>query len=316
MQLLLKIEPVIFVETETLKCNDKKLLIVNVPRGNNKPYAVNKTEFWVKNGADKRRATIEELFRLMQSSNILYADELDTRATFENIDIEAFGNYYEKYYKENLPELDIPVYKLLENLRLMSGNKLTLAGLLLFGKEVETVKPQFAIKATCFEGNDVSVNNYIDKEDITGKLIDQYKYSISFVKRNLKRIQTGNNFNIPSKIEIPEEAFSEAIANAIIHRDYFINSSIFVHIFYDRLEVISPGTLPNNITEENIKYGVHIERNPTLISFLEKDEDFDYTGRGSGIPRIIRLCKNERIDCNFINEVSTQRFKVVFKRKV
>lgn len=111
-----KIEPIIFVATETLKCNDKKLLIVNVTRGTNKPYAVSKTEFWVKNGADKRKATREELFRLMQSSNILYTDEIDTRATLENFDIEAFQNYYEKYYKEKLPEIDIPVYKLLENL--------------------------------------------------------------------------------------------------------------------------------------------------------------------------------------------------------
>ena len=70
-----KIDPPIFVSTEILKCDDKRILIINIPLGTSKPYAVNKSEFWVKNGADKRRATREELFRLMQASSLISADE-------------------------------------------------------------------------------------------------------------------------------------------------------------------------------------------------------------------------------------------------
>ncbi len=150
--------------------------------------------------------------------------------------------------------------------------------------------------------------------EIRGKLIDQYKNSIYFVKRNLRRIQKHTNFNAPGVLEIPEEAFSEAIANAIIHRNYYINAPIQIYLFDDRLEVVSPGNLPNTVTEENIKFGIHIERNPTILSFLEKDDDFSYSGRGSGIPRVLKICEKEGVEVKFIDDKAKQQFKVIFKR--
>ena len=59
----------------------------------------------------------------------------------------------------------------------------------------------------------------------------------------------------------------EAVANAIVHRDHFINAPIFINIFKNRLEIISLGILPNTVTEENMRYGVHIERNPRFFHF-------------------------------------------------
>ena len=116
-------------------------------------------------------------------------------------------------------------------------------------------------------------------------------------------------------LEIPVEAFSEIIANAIVHRNYYISSPIQLQLFENRLEVVSPGNLPNTITEENIKVGVHIERNPTILSFLEKDPKFRYTGRGSGIPRVIKICAKERVEVKFINDKARQLFRVIFSRR-
>lgn len=309
-----KIEPPIFVKTEILMCDKKRALIIHVPRGKHKPYCVNKVEFWVKNGADKRRATREELLRLMQASKLMCADELETDATFEDFDTDYFLERYKKYYKEELEDIEIPITKLLENTKLMKDHHLTLAGLLLFGKKPENIRPQFGIKATYFEGEDVSVDRYKDSEDIHGKLINQFHQSINFVKRNLRRIQGKKNINAPGTLEIPEEAFSEVISNAIIHRDYFMNAHINVYIFNTRLEIISPGNLPNTITEGNIRFGVHYERNPTMLSFLEKDKQFRYSGRGSGIPRVIRKCKDANIEVEFFDNKSKQQFVVTFKR--
>lgn len=310
-----KIEPPIFVTTEILMCDEKRVLIIYVPRGKNKPYAVKKVEFWVKTGADKRRATREELLRLMQASKLIYADEFETEARFNNFDAEFFLKHYNKYYEEELEVLEIPITKLLENIKLMKEQALTLAGLLLFAKKPEHIRPQFCIKATSFAGDDVTVDLYRDSENIGGKLIDQFQEGVAFVKRNLKRIQGGQNFNAPGILEIPEGAFSEAISNAIIHRDYFINAPINVYIFDTRLEIISPGNLPDTITEENIKFGVHFERNPTILSFLEKDKKFRYSGRGSGIPRVIKKCKEANINVEFLNDKSKQQFKVIFQRR-
>jgi predicted HTH transcriptional regulator len=310
-----KIEPPIFVRTKVLLCKKKRVLVISVPQGNNKPYAVNKTEFWVKNGADKRRATREELLRLMQASHLLYADELDTTATLEDFDIDYFGKYYQQYYDEKLNRIDAETKRVLENIKLAKGELLTLAGLLLFGKKPELIKPQFAITATYYVGEEIASDQFIDSEKIEGKLTEQFRAGVDFVKRNLHKLQAGRNFNAPPIIEIPVEAFAEAIGNAIVHRDYFINSPVFINLLDNRLEIVSPGPLPNTVTEENIKYGIHIERNPTILSFLEKDATFRYSGRGTGIPRMIKKCREADVPIELVNDKEKQQFKVVFHRK-
>jgi predicted HTH transcriptional regulator len=311
-----KLDKPIYVKTEILVGDDKRIMIINVPRGSNKPYAVNRVDVWVKSGADKRRAPIEEVLRLAQTSGLHFADELEIDATIVDFDKDFFQRRYKKYYKDGFEKVGISLEQLLTNLKLINNDKLTLAGLLLFGKNPERLRPQFVIKATHFAGNDISVQQFIDKQDIHGKLIEQFKEGRAFIKRNLRRIQTSKNFNAPGVLEIPEEAFAETIANAIVHRNYYISAPIQIYLFEDRLEIHSPGNLPNTITEENIKFGVHIERNPSILSFLEKDKDFSYTGRGSGIPRVIKACNRAQVKVDFIDDKVKQLFSVVFSRKI
>jgi len=179
-----KIDKSIYVNTEILICDNKRILIIRVPRGSNKPYAVNRVDVWVKSGADKRRAPIEEVLRLAQTSGLVFADELETEAVLSDFDEAFFKRGYKKYYKENLQKTGLPLEQLLVNLKLLRDGRLTLAGLLLFGENPERFRPQFRIKATYFAGNEVSVRKFIDKEDIEGKLIDQFKGGRAFVKRS------------------------------------------------------------------------------------------------------------------------------------
>lgn len=310
-----KLDKQLFVKTEILMCEGKRILVIHVPRGSNKPYAVNRVDVWVKDGSDKRRAPIEEILRLAQTLGLQFADEIETEATMNDFDQKFFNNKYKMYYKEELKTLGISLKNLLCNIKLMKHDRLTLAGLLLAGKKPERIRPQFIIKATYFDGNDVSVENFIDKEEIGGKLIDHFTVGKNFIRRNLRLKQKSNNFNAPGKLEIPEEAFSEIIANAIVHRNYYINAPIQIYLFEDRIEINSPGNLPNTINEENIKFGVHIERNPTILSFLEKDDDFSYTGRGSGIPRVLKICEKEAVQVQLIDNKIKQQFQVIFHRK-
>lgn len=305
-----KIDPPLFVETSIVLEHDKKILIITVPRGTNKPYCVNKSDFWVKNGADKRRASREELFRLMQSSNRLYADEMSTDTEIDGFDFFYFSEFYRMVYGESLEDINISKTLLLENLKLAKDKHLTLAGLLLFGKQVEFVKPQFCIKGTCYLNED----EFWDKEDISGKLFEQQKKGVDFILRQLIRRQPDKDFNSPGELEIPALALKEAIANALVHRDYFINSSIFVNIFNDRVEIVSAGLLPNTLNVENIKLGLHIERNPIILSFMAKFPETGYTGRGSGIPRMLRLCKEKQVPLKLINDTERNQFKVIFYR--
>jgi len=306
-----KIEPPLFVSTTILVCDKKRVMLISVPRGINKPYCANKKDFWVKNGADKRRATRDELFRLMQASGRLFADEMLTEVSWNDLNDDIFSNYFIRHYNEKPEAVEIDRAKLLENLKLAGEGRLTLAGLLLFGKHVENLKPQFAIKATRVQADGI----FADKQDIGGRLLKQFQQGIDFLSRNLHRIPLIDDFNSPGVLEIPMPVLKEILANALVHRDYFVNAPVFINILHKTVEIISPGCLPNTVSIENIRLGIHIERNPIILSFMAKEPAFGYTGRGNGIPSVIKFCSEKKLQVEFINDTAANRFKVVFHRK-
>ncbi len=99
--------------------------------------------------------------------------------------------------------------------------------------------------------------------------------------------------NSPGIPEIPQAVFEELLVNALIHRDYLISAPIRLFIFDDRVEIISPGHLPNNLTIEKIRIGNSNIRNPVLTSYVAKGL-LPYKGIGSGIRRALN--EWEKID--------------------
>ena len=92
--------------------------------------------------------------------------------------------------------------------------------------------------------------------------------------------------NVPGLVEIPEIVFEELLVNALVHRDYLVSAPIRLFIFDNRIEIISPGHLPNNLTVEKILSGISNIRNPIIVSFVAKGL-LPYHGLGSGIKRAI-----------------------------
>lgn len=90
--------------------------------------------------------------------------------------------------------------------------------------------------------------------------------------------------------EYPRPAIREAIVNAVVHRDYSLDSAqILLYIFDDRIEIRSPGTLPNSVTLDNIRTHYSKPRNETIARILL---NLGYVNRlGSGVPRMIRLMR-------------------------
>ncbi len=310
-----KIDPQVNVTTQNIKYADKIVVVVKIPMGTNKPYMANGKDIWVKIGSDKRRAKREEIQRLLQSSGNLYADETPVDATnLSDLDINLFKSFYEHRTGEKFDEINIPLEKILTNLKLMSKEKLTLAGLLVFGKKPEEKKPQFILKAVSFYGNSPAGNEYRDSRDINGNISMIFAAALAFLVNNLRKIQKDQPFNTIGILEIPRIALEEALINAIVHRDYFLSSNIRIFIFDNRVEIISPGTLPNTVNVESMKMGIHIERNPILVSLLRDIKDIPYRGIGTGVQRILHECKNAGIKLDFIDERDAEQFKVVFYR--
>ena len=119
-----------------------------------------------------------------------------------------------------------------------------------------------------------------------------------------------DNFNSNGVPEISHEVIGELVVNALIHRDYHINSSIKIFIFHNRVEIISPGKLYNSLTVEKIKVGTSIRRNQTLDRIC--NNVLPYTGRGSGIKRVLEINPN----IEFINDIDQEEFKCIIPREV
>lgn len=305
------IKPAIAPLTYAVDIGGKKLLVVSVKKGIYKPYCTKDGKYIIKSGSDKRKITQEELQRLFQESNKLYADEsIIHGTTYNDININKFKQYYKKAYDEEFDEKDDEDYKILENLSLCEDGKLTLAGLLLFSKRPQLKRPAFMIKAISFLGNESDVIEYRDSEDIYGTLDELYKNGMSFLTRNLRKIQKDRGFNTEGEIEVPKVVLEELLVNALIHRDYFIDSPIKLFIFDNRIEIISPGKLPNTLNVDKIKSGISIMRNPILTSIGSKL--LPYRGVGTGIRRAIKFYN--KID--FYNEIEGELFKTIIYREI
>ncbi|MCL1876073.1 MAG: putative DNA binding domain-containing protein [Synergistaceae bacterium] len=306
------VKPAINPETENVLTDRGLVMIVSIPEGINKPYQDKNGVFWVKSGADKRRATSrEEIQRMFQRSNLIHADEIPIQGvTVADLDLDYFRDFFQRRFGESLDNQNLPLPKILENMNLLKNGLLTVSGTLLFAKTPQFKLPAFIVKAGAFDSNELSTSRYNDSRDITGKMADVFHQTVGFIVSNLHHVQGEQGINSVGIPEIPSESIEEIVSNALIHRDYFISAPVRVFVFLDRVEIISPGHLPNNLTVENIKSGNSNTRNPVLASFA--NHILPYRGFGSGIIRA--LAKYPHID--FRDDREGNLFKVTFKRSV
>lgn len=306
------VTPAINPATQNIEIDGKFILVLEVPKGINKPYQDKNGVFWVKSGSDKRRATSrEEIQRLFQSSGMVYADVTTANGlTIADIDMEYFKNFFLKRYGESLDDQSIPLEQTITNMNLGKNGELNLTGALLFSKTPSTRLPSFIVKAGAFPGKDITTESYIDSRDITGKMSDIYQQTIGFILSNIKLIQGEQTINSPGEPEIPRIVFEELVTNALVHRNYFISAPVRIFIFSDRIEIISPGHLPNNLTTANIKAGNSNTRNPILASFAY--QILPYRGFGSGILRALEKYP----DIDFIDDSDGNQFKCIIRRKL
>ncbi len=282
------VRPSINPSTENVSLPEGLVMVVSIAEGISKPYMDNQGAIWVRSGADKRRVTSrEEVQRMFQSSGLIHGDEIPANGlTTADIDIEYFRDFFQREYGEHLDEQETSYSQLFENMNLAKDEMLNIAGAILFAQRPNFRLPAFIVKAVAYPGNDIDEDSYLDSRDITGKLADVFQQSLSFALANLPRIQGERSVNVTGETEIPRIALEELIANALIHRDYFVTAPVRIFIFRNRVEIISPGHLPNNLTIENIKSGISNIRNPVLASFGTKI--LPYRGLGSGIRRALK----------------------------
>jgi len=306
-----KVYPPVYLVTETVSVKGNQLVVVSIEEGLSKPYKDANGTIYLKNGSDKRKVTSnDEIARLLGSRN-LFADETEIYdSSVKDLDVWLFSEYFKKEFEMSFEEKGLVLEEALKAKKVMRNNHLTLAGLLFFGKEPQSFRPAFTVKAVMYAGNDIGGDNYRSKpEDLTGTIPELFKQGMLYLKSCIKYLQDGQGFNSHGKPEISLVSLEEILQNALIHRDYFKNAPVRLLIFDNRIEIISPGKLPNSLTVEEIKYGNPVIRNNQIALFASKT--LPYSGLGSGMRRALANQPNLELE----NDVEGEQFIVRFPRK-
>ena len=271
-------------------------LLVEVPQGHTQHDSPGGSYHRV--GSSKRRMTSDERLRLAQQrgqARFLWFDKQPVQGT-------GFGSLDEALWKPLLSTVGAAdPESALEKMGLLTSDengttRATVAGVLLCSRSPEEWLPNASIVATCYRGND-RTSGQIDAQTITGPLNRQITEAVTFAIRNM-RVGAYKN---PARTDLPqysEAALFEAIVNAVVHRDYSIRGSrIRLSMFTDRVEINSPGGLPNNLTIDSMDVR-QSTRNEALASIFGRipvgevrgsgDRQFFMERRGDGVPTIFR----------------------------
>ena len=267
-----------------------------------KPHKAKRGTAWVtyvRVGSTSREASREEEGRLYQAAHLIRYDirpVLDTG--YISLDRDRLENYFRVVLKRDTPSGDdreswIHILKNIDILAEASGTTVsTAAGLLLFGEYPNRRLPQAGITATAFPRKDKEYDT-VDEELIRGPLVsvldDRERAvekgvidrAVDFVVRNLGTVAWLEGGRRLSKKALPLDAVREAIVNAVAHRDYtLVGTDVEVSLYSDRLEVISPGRLPNGVTVEKMSEGLRAARNELLKEILRDYGYVDHLGMG------------------------------------
>ena len=268
----------------------------------------NKNTYFIRAGSQSREPTPEELGRLFAQRGSFRAELRPVSgATLADLDMRRLKNYFVHVREQAVPDdADEAGWNtLLFNTEIMVEDGITVSGVLLFGRTPNRFLPQAGIDAAAFPGVE---KDYAARERSTlrgpmtpllseaGELVEPglVEQALAFVNRNIAitgKLEDGGarREEIPA---YPREAVREAVVNALVHRDYLLsNTDIELSIYEDRMEIVSPGRLPNGITPARMLTGCRAARNQLIKDVMRDYRYLEHSGMG--VPRKIVKCMKE-----------------------
>ena len=326
--------PSILLDIINVPAEGGVLVMATIKQGLNKPYHDNNGVVWVKQGADKRKVFDNaELIAMLADNGQMHPDALPVRGTtIKDLNMAVVKEYLAKRFAPVLSLQNLSVEELhkmsaeevakaigaeqtveniLKNVGLiLSDGTLTVAAVVLMGEYPQRWLPVFTARCISYIGNSIGGSEFRDKSgsDADGNAVHLYKYIMTFLMRNLRRRQVEADFNSPGELEVSTTTLSEVVVNCILHRSYAASAPLRIFIFDNRIEIHSPGLLPQGITVEDATHGVSSPRNELLFS--NGIHLLPYTGAGSGLTR----AKFYTPDIKFENDERLKEFVVTIWR--
>ena len=245
---------------------------IKIFKGKERPYfykdreGFNTKGVYVRVGSTKRLASFDEIQRMIRQHN-----QHDYERLLCHRDDLTF-NYVENRFKEKGVLFDKYALSLIDK-----DDKYNNAALLLSDQNPTISK--FAV----FQGT--TVNVFLDKKEFTGSILKQLDDILYFANlSNRKKITITGKPERDEYLDIPERALREAIVNCYCHRDWTLSGDIKIEFYDDRVQIFSPGSLPDGLTLENIKMGMVAKRNKIIVDTLDKADVIE--NYASGVRRI------------------------------
>lgn len=303
--------PRVIPSISSIKRDRKTIVVVSVPESTPKPvYAFDRP--YRRSGKTNQRLSQEEAMRLFMSSRGVTWDQstLTDATVDEDIDPALVRRFLLAARSERRWEVpdETAVDRVLRQLGLIQDGKLTVAAVLLFGRNPQRLLTQAMVRCARFKGS--TEVHFLDMKVIQGSIIEQVEEVMAFIKRNTRMSAEIRGLRREETWEYPLEGLREAVVNAICHRDYASPANVQIRIFDDRLEVWNPGELPEGMTVDDLRRPHESKPRNKLIAnafFLIKYiEQF-----GTGIQRILDGCRAQQLpDPHF--EVRGHTFRSVF----
>lgn len=245
-------------------------------------------------GSSKREMSPDLLARLFQQRTMVRLIRFD-----EQLLPLAGLDAIEPELKVRFLRGELPEQTQLKKLYLIGEDEsgascLSVSGVLLLTARPADYLSSAYVQCVAYSGVERNAEYQVDAQDCDGPADEQIRLAFNFVKRNM-RIEAAKR---PGRIDIPQydlAAVFEAIVNAVAHRDYSMHGArIRLHLFADRLELSTPGGLPNTLTVDSMEAN-SITRNETLVNLLSRYYPADPVSkrqnlierRGEGVPTII-----------------------------
>lgn len=250
-------------------------------------------------GSSKREMSPELLARVFQQRSMVRLIRFDEQLVPQTTRDAISPELKTRFLRGDLPEI-IQLKKLYligedENGEL----RLSVSGVLLLTACPADYLSSAYIQCVAYSGKERNAEYQLDAQDCDGPVDEQIHHALNFVKRNM-RVEAVKR---PGRIDIPQydlAAVFEAIVNAVAHRDYSMHGArIRLHLFADRLELSTPGGLPNSLTVDSMEAN-SITRNETLVNLLSRYYPADPVSkrqnlierRGEGVPTILSASEN------------------------
>ena len=326
------ITPQIIPDYKEVTMDDGKVAVISVPMGAAKPYAVkrrDRLDYYLRMGNTCQQATQEQLVRLFASGGLVSVEKMPVHgSSMGDLDMRRLQEYFQdilgedniKNWQQKLLYRDLMMVE--EN----GGDKVycSYASYMLFALQPRRRLPQAGLRLMVFPGVDMDYNANLDE------VLD-----IPFVGLGLQGNDRFTEESLPNRAlsylqphiseerltemtrcrhwDYPQEVIRELLVNAFAHRDWAKQNDTRLVVYNDRMEITSPGALPNGMTIEKIKEGQQMPRNNNMVRILRDYGLMD--DRGMGIRRKVIPLMREHNDSEPEFEATEDYFKVTLWKR-